>query len=275
MSEKIIDEINEIKTHSEKIYNCFVYPTYKLGKTQRIEFLKILKNDLENLSRILGTLSGYATIQYSREIESDKIKLFQSKINTHSQNLQKQIFFEEHFKDIDNDLVNIKKEITLPEIYFNIEQTIKNELNNLILYLENIQKQINYRYTNIFNKKKSVDELLVLLDKKEETIKELNKKIEDLKYVDAKEKTKESRIISLEEELLKSYKISEQDLTIFKIQVIHIERALNEITKQTKQLTNDINRLESKTIVKEQMSLDLIRELKKENYANKYLLIKK
>ncbi len=275
MSEKVIDDIIDIKNHAEKVYNSFVYPLHKLGKNQRNEFLKVLKNDLENLSRILGSLLGYSAIQFSKEIESEKIKLFQNNFSTICGHIQQQIFFEEHTKEIESDLVNIKKEISMPEIYFNLEQTIKNEINNLILYLDHAKKQIDYKYIDLSNKKRSVEELLSILDKKETLIKELNQKIDDLKYVDAKEKSKETRIVNLEEDLIKSYKASEQDLTIFKLHVIQIERALEDLTRQTKQLISDINHLEAKTIVKEQNSLELIKELKKEVLANKYLLIKK
>ena len=75
MSEKVIDDIIDIKNHAEKVYNSFVYPLHKLGKNQRNEFLKVLKNDLENLSRILGSLLGYSAIQFSKEIESEKTLL--------------------------------------------------------------------------------------------------------------------------------------------------------------------------------------------------------
>lgn len=275
MTEKIITDIIDLKIKAENIYKSFIYPLHKLGKNQRTDFLKTLKFDLEELSRVSGSLMGYSTIQFSREIESEKIKLFQNNFSAICGRIQQQIFFEEHSKDIDNDLVNIKKEISIPEIYFDIEQSTKNEINNLILFLENAKKQIDYKYVDLSNKKKSVEELLVLLTKKEELIKELNQKIDDLRYIDAKEKSKDSRIINLEEDLIKSYKASEQDLTIFKLHVIQIERSLEEITRQTKQLISDINHLETKTIIKEQNSLELIKELKKEVLTNKYLLNKK
>jgi len=275
MSEKIFKEIQDIKKTAEKTYNRFIYPLHKLGKSQRTDFLKDIKNDIENLSRILGALIGYSTIQFSRELDAEKIKIFQNNLSIISGKIHQHIFLEEHAKEIDNDLVNIKKEISLPEVLFEIEQTIKNEINNLILFLDNAKKQIEHKYVDLSNKKRSVDELLVLLDKKEDLIKELNHKIEELKYVDAKEKTKESRTVNLEEDLIKSYKASEQDLTIFKLHVLQIERALEDITRQTKKLISDINHLEAKTIIKEQNSLELIKELKKEALANKYLLIKK
>lgn len=275
MTEKIIKDILGIKEQANKIYESFVYPLYKLENKKKIEILKILKNDLENLSRICGSLLGYSSLQFAKEINSEKIRLFQNNISKICGKLQQQIFFEEHSKEIDNDLVNIKKEISLPEIYFNIEQTIKNEIKNLIIYLDSAKKQIEYKYVDISNKKKSVEELLSLLEKKENLILELNQKIDDLKYVAAKEKTKETRITNLEEELIKSYKASEQDLTIFKLHVLQIERILEVVTNQTKKLIADINRLETKIVVKEQNSLELIKELKTEVLANKYLLIKK
>jgi len=275
MGEKIIEDIIDIKAHAEKVYNSFVYPLHKLGKTERAEFLKNLKDELENLSRILGSLLGYSAIQFSKEIDSEKIKLFQNDFSAFCGKIQQQIFLELHTKEVDNYLVNIKNEISLPETYFNLEQTIKNEINNLNLYLDSIRKQIEYKYVDMINKKRSVEELLALLDKKENQIIELNKKIDELRYIEAKEKSKSSRISSLEEDLLKSYKASEQDLTIFKLHVLQIEKTLENLTRDTKQLVYDINQLEAKTMLKEQNSLDLIKELKKELLANRYLLTKK
>ena len=275
MTNKIINDIIDVKVRAEKVYDTFIYPLHKLGKSQRTDFLKTLKTDLEELSRHLGSLTGYSAIQFSREIETEKIKLFQNNFSTICGRVQQQIFFEEHFKEVDNDLVNIKKEISLPEIYFNIEQTTKNEINNLILFLDSAKKQIDYKYIDLSNKKKSVEELLALLDKKEKLITELNQKIDDLKYVDAKEKTKDTRIINLEEDLIKSYKASEQDLTIFKLRVLQIEKALEDLTRQSKKLISDVNHLEAKTILKEQNSLELIKELKKEVLSSKYYILNK
>lgn len=275
MTEKIITEIINLKVKSEDIYKAFVYPLHKLGNHQKLTVLKTLKTELEELSRVLGSLLGYSSIQFSREIESEKIKLFQNNFSLICGRIQQQIFFEEHTTQVDNDLVNIKKEISLPEIYFDIEQTTKNNINNLVIFLDNAKKQIDYKYIDLSNKKKSVEELLSTLDKKDTLIKELNERIDDLKYVDAKEKSKETRIIDLEENLIKSYKASEQDLTIFKLHVIQIERALEDLTRQSKQLISDINHLEAKTIIKEQNSLELIKELKKEVLSNKYLLLNK
>jgi hypothetical protein len=275
MTDKIVNEITDLKLRSENIYKSFIYPLHKLGKSQRVSFLKNLKLEIDELSRSVGSLLGYSSIQFSKEIESEKIKNFQEVFSDLSGKIQQQIFFEEHSTEIDNDLVNIKKEISLPEIYFNIEQITKNQINNLILFLESAKKQIEYKYIDLANKRKSVEELLAILDKKENLIKELNQKIDDLRYLDAKEKSKDSRIANLEEDLIKSYKASEQDLTIFKLHVIQIERTLEDITRQTKQLVSDINHLETKIIVKEQNSLELIKELKTELITNKYLLNKK
>ncbi len=275
MGEKIIEDIIDIKAHAEKVYNSFVYPLHKLGKTERAEFLKNLKDELENLSRTLGSLLGYSAIQFSKEIDSEKIKLFQNDFSAFCGKIQQQIFLELHTKEVDNYLVNIKNEISLPEAYFNLEQAIKNEINNLNLYLDSVRKQIEYKYVDMINKKRSVEELLALLDKKENQIIELNKKIDELRYIEAKEKSKSSRISSLEEDLLKSYKASEQDLTIFKLHVLQIEKTLENLTRDTKQLVYDINQLEAKTMLKEQNSLDLIKELKKELLANRYMLTKK
>ena len=60
-------------------------------------------------------------------------------------------------------------------------------------------------------------------------------------------KEKDLRLHNLEEELLKSHKANEQDLTILKLHIIQIEKALDNILRESKSLTQDINHLEAKT----------------------------
>jgi len=59
------------------------------------------------------------------------------------------------------------------------------------------------------------------------------------------------------------------------LHIIHIEKSLDNLLRESKSLTQDINHLEAKNILKEQASLELIKELKKELLAAKYNLQKK
>ncbi|MFA5745972.1 MAG: hypothetical protein WCX82_03655 [archaeon] len=272
MTEKIIEELSAIKYKANNIYDSFVYPLHKTSKTQRTSFLRILKNNLDELSKDLSKLQGYSVIQFSREIEPERIKLFQSRLIELSGKIQQLVFLEEHTTEVDDDLVNIKREITTPDVYFELEQYTKNEITNLVIFMENSKKQIDHKYVNLSNQKRSVEELLITLDKKDEKISELNKRIDELNWIDSKEKTKDVRLAGLEEELLKSYKASEQDLTILKLHIIHIERTLENLLRDSKSLTQDINHLEAKNILKEQTSLELIKELKKELLSSKYYI---
>lgn len=275
MTEKIIEDLSQIKLKATTIYESFTQPLHRIIKTQRILVLKALKANIDDLTRLLNGLLGYSAIQFNKEIEPEKIRLFQTIFMEIAGKIQQAIFLEEHTKIVENDLVNIKNEIATPEKYFEIEQSIKNNINNLFIFLDSTKTQLEHKYTDLVNQKKSVEELLKILERKEQTILELNKKIDELNWIDAKEKTKNSRLANLEEDLLKSYKANEQDLTILKLHVIHIGKALDNLLRESKSLTQDINHLEAKNILKEQASLELIKELKKELLASKYSLQKK
>jgi hypothetical protein len=272
MTEKIIEALSQIKFKATNIYESFTCPLHRTTKTQRVPTLKTLKANLDELTRLLNGLLGYSAIQFNKEIEPEKIRLFQNKFMEISGKLQQSIFLEEHTTIVENDLVNIKNEIATPEKYFGIEQSVKNNINNLIIFIDYAKKQIDHKYVSLANQKKSVEELLKTLERKEQTILELNKKIDELNWIDAKEKAKDSRLANLEEELLKSHKANEQDLTILKLHIIQIEKALDNILRESKSLTQDINHLEAKNMQKEQASLELIKELKKELIAAKYNL---
>jgi hypothetical protein len=271
MTERIIEDISLLKAKAKITYDSFVYPLHRMSKTQRIPVLKDIKLNLDEIVRLLNGLLGYSSIQFGTDIEPEKIRLFQNVFMDISGKIQQAVFLEEHTTIVENDLVNIKNEIATPEKYFSIEQSIKNNINNLIIFLDSTKTTLDHKYTNISNQKRSVEELLKTLERKEQTIIELNKKIDQLNWIDAKEKTKESRLANLEEDLLKSYKASEQDLTILKLHIIHIEKALDNVLRESKFLTQDINHLEAKNILKEQASLELIKELKKELLASKYM----
>jgi hypothetical protein len=271
MTERIIEDISLLKAKAKITYDSFVYPLHRMSKTQRIPVLKDIKLNLDEIVRLLNGLLGYSSIQFGTDIEPEKIRLFQNVFMDISGKIQQAVFLEEHTTIVENDLVNIKNEIATPEKYFSIEQSIKNNINNLIIFLDSTKTTLDHKYTNISNQKRSVEELLKTLERKEQTIIELNKKIDQLNWIDAKEKTKESRLANLEEDLLKSYKANEQDLTILKLHIIHIEKALDNVLRESKFLTQDINHLEAKNILKEQASLELIKELKKELLASKYM----
>lgn len=275
MTKRIIEDLSLLKAKAKIIYESFIYPLHRASKAQRISILKDIKSNLDELVRILNGILGYSSIQFGTDIEPEKIRLFQNVFMELSGKIQQAVFLEEHTAVVENDLVNIKNEIATPEKYFEIEQSIKNNINNLLIFADEIKTKLEHKYTNISNQKKSVEELLRTLERKEQTIIELNKKIDQLNWIDAKEKTKDSRLANLEEGLLTSYKASEQDLTILKLRIIHIERALENVLRESKFLTQDINHLEAKNISKEQVSLELIKELKKELLASKYSLQKK
>lgn len=272
MTEKIIEDLSQIKFKAKNIYDSFTTPLHRISKTQRIPTLKTLKSNLDELTRLLNGLLGYSSLQYNKELEPEKIRTFQNLFMEISGKLQQSIFLEEHTPVVENDLVNIKNEIATPEKYFEIEKAVKNNINNLIIFIDSAKKQIEHKYVSLADQKRSVEELLKTLERKEQTILELNKKIDELNWIDAKEKAKDSRLANLEEELLKSYKANEQDLTILKLHIIQIVKALDNVLRESKSLTQDINHLEAKNMQKEQASLELIKELKKELIAAKYNL---
>lgn len=272
MTEKIIEDLSQIKFKAKSIYESFTTPLHRINKTQRIPTLRTLKSNIDELTRLLNGLLGYSSLQYNKELEPEKIRTFQNLFMEISGKLQQSIFLEEHTPVVENDLVNIKNEIATPEKYFEIEKAVKNNINNLVIFIDYAKKQIKHKYVSLADQKKSVEELLKTLERKEQTILELNKKIDELKWIDAKEKAKDSRLANLEEELLKTYKANEQDLTILKLHIIQIEKALSNVLRESKSLTQDINHLEAKNILKEQASLELIKELKKELIAAKYNL---
>jgi hypothetical protein len=90
---------------------------------------------------------------YSSEIDSEKIKFFINDFLTIINKIKKQIFLEENTKQVDNDLLAIKSEITRPEIYFDIEKSLKNEINLLLDYLSRIKKSITHKYSEFLIKK--------------------------------------------------------------------------------------------------------------------------
>jgi hypothetical protein len=273
-SQNILDLISEIELKSKAIYGYFDIPIYKQKPVESLKTLHLLKESLEELTKKINSINSASLLTYSSEIDSEKIKFFINDFLTIINKIKKQIFLEENTKQVDNDLLNIKAEITRPEIYFDIEKNLKNEINLLLDYLARIKKNISIKYSNITNQKRSVDELLKLIDKKDEKIIELNKKIDELNWIEAKEQSKDIMISELEEEFLKEIKNSNQEVTVLKVHSIAIQRELDNLYNQVKQLNQDIMQLEAKSIQKEKVAMQLVKELKKELLASKYLLNK-
>lgn len=273
-SQNILDLISEIELKSKAIYGYFDIPIYKQKPVDSLKTLHLLKENLEELTKKINSINSASLLTYSSEIDSEKIKFFINDFLTIINKIKKQIFLEENTKQVDNDLLNIKAEITRPEIYFDIEKNLKNEINLLLDYLARIKKNISIKYSNITNQKRSVDELLKLIDKKDEKIIELNKKIDELNWIEAKEQSKDIMISELEEEFLKEIKNSNQEVTVLKVHSIAIQRELDNLYNQVKQLNQDIMQLEAKSIQKEKVAMQLVKELKKELLASKYLLNK-
>ena len=273
-SQNILDLISEIELKSKAIYGYFDIPIYKQKPVESLKTLHLLKESLEELTKKINSINSASLLTYSSEIDSEKIKFFINDFLTIINKIKKQIFLEENTKQVDNDLLNIKAEITRPEIYFDIEKNLKNEINLLLDYLARIKKNISIKYSNITNQKRSVDELLKLIDKKDEKIIELNKRIDELNWIEAKEQSKDIMISELEEEFLKEIKNSNQEVTVLKVHSIAIQRELDNLYNQVKQLNQDIMQLEAKSIQKEKVAMQLVKELKKELLASKYLLNK-
>ena len=273
-SQNILDLISEIELKSKSIYGYFDVPIYKQKPVDSLKTLHLLKENLEELTKSINSINSASLMTYSSEIDSEKIKFFINDFLTIINKIKKQIFLEENTKQVDNDLLAIKSEITRPEIYFDIEKSLKNEINLLLDYLSRIKKSITHKYSDISNQKRSVDELLKLLDKKDEKIVELNKRIDELNWIEAKEKSKDIMISELEEEFLKEIKVSNQELTILKVHSIAIQKELDNLYNQVKQLNQDIMQVEAKNIQKEKIAMQLVKELKKELLASKYIINK-
>ena len=273
-SQNILDLISEIELKSKSIYGYFDIPIYKQKPVDSLKTLHLLKENLEELTKSINSINSASLMTYSSEIDSEKIKFFINDFLTIINKIKKQIFLEENTKQVDNDLLTIKSEITRPEIYFDIEKSLKNEINLLLDYLSRIKKSITHKYSDISNQKRSVEELLKILDKKDEKIVELNKRIDELNWIEAKEKSKDIMISELEEEFLKEIKVSNQELTILKVHSIAIQKELDNLYNQVKQLNQDIMQVEAKNIQKEKIAMQLVKELKKELLASKYMINK-
>ena len=131
-----------------------------------------------------------------------------------------------------------------------------------------------HKYIDIGSQKKDNEQLMNLVSQKDNKILELNKKINEYRWLEAKEKAMMSKVSDLEAELLKKTKANEQNQTLLKLHIIQIEQELTNIYRHIKQLNNDISHLDNSHIEKEQIALELIKELKDELLTTRYALTK-
>ncbi|MDD3975597.1 MAG: hypothetical protein PHN22_00320 [Candidatus ainarchaeum sp.] len=271
----ILENIDYLINNSREVYRSIIVPLYQLKKEELILTLKKLETSLEKLAQDTISINRKTLIQYSIEINTSKMQLFHEDFLILANNIKKQIFLEENKAEVKNQLLNIKEAISHPQTYYDIEEKLKNEINIYIDFLESAKLQIKNKYIDISKEKKTKEELLKIIEAKNHVIKEQHKKINDYSWLEAKEKAKDSKISGLEEALLKKVKVTEERQILLKIHVSKIESEINEIYRHIKNLNHDIKSLDNFNLEKEQISLELIRELKDELLATRYALSKK
>jgi hypothetical protein len=270
----IIDDLEELIYLSREIYKSIKNPLYKLEKKELIETLTNLKTDLEVFTKKILNINKYTIIQYSSEINSNKLDLFYQDFLQITNKINTQIFLETNKKEIDHKLINIKEAITKPQTFYDIEEELKNEVSLFINHIEESKTKIQHKYTNITTQKKSIEELLKIAYEKEEKIKELTKKVQDFKWLEAKEKAKESLISNLERELIKQIKINEKNSTIINMHLIKIENEITEMYRNIRKINLEVKEVEKSNFEKEKIALELIKELKDELLTTRYALLK-
>jgi hypothetical protein len=270
----IIDDLEELIYLSREIYKSIKNPLYKLEKKELIETLTNLKTDLEVFTKKILNINKYTIIQYSSEINSNKLDLFYQDFLQITNKINTQIFLETNKKEIDHKLINIKEAITKPQTFYDIEEELKNEISLFINHIEESKTKIQHKYTNITTQKKSIEELLKIAYEKEEKIKELTKKVQDFKWLEAKEKAKESLISNLERELIKQIKINEKNSTIINMHLIKIENEITEMYRNIRKINLEVKEVEKSNFEKEKIALELIKELKDELLTTRYALLK-
>ncbi|MDD3178505.1 MAG: hypothetical protein PHR26_03215, partial [Candidatus ainarchaeum sp.] len=271
----ILENIDYLINNSREVYRSIIVPLYQLKKEELILTLKKLETSLEKLAQDTISINRKTLIQYSIEINTSKMQLFHENFLILANNIKKQIFLEENKAEVKNQILSIKEAISHPQIYYDIEEKLKNEINIYIDFLESAKLQIKNKYIDISKEKKTKEELLKIIEAKNHVIKEQHKKINDYSWLEAKEKAKDSKISGLEEALLKKVKVTEERQILLKIHISKIESEINEIYRHIKNLNHDIKSLDNFNLEKEQISLELIRELKDELLATRYALSKK
>jgi hypothetical protein len=184
------------------------------------------------------------------------------------------MFLEINKKEINHDLINIKEAITRPQIFYDIEEQLKNEITLFLSFLEEVKTKVKYKYVDISNQKKSIEELLRIIQDKEEDNKLLRKKVQDYKWLESKERAKESLITNIENELIKKIKINEKKSVLLNVHLLKVEKEITEMYKVIKKLTLDIDESEKANLEKEKLALELIKELKDELLSTRYALSK-
>ncbi len=273
--EKIKKDLDDLENHAREIYRTFMMPLYKQPKKELIETLTKITTLLENLAETITNKARKYNIQEAKEVNIKKLNIFSEDFHILSKKISREMYLEQNKKEVSSDLLTIKEEITKPERYFRIEEDTKNTLNIFFDYLLKTKEEVSYRFQNVNKQRKSVDELLKVLDKKDERIKELHEDVKRYELIDAQDKVKRSNLSELENDFLKKTKANEQDLTVLKLHVLQVEKELDSLYRNIRGLTNDIKHLEAKFIDKEKVSLELIKELKDELLSTRYLLSKK
>jgi len=271
----ILEYLDEVLLKSREIYRSIQDPLYKLKKKELTDKLQEIKDSLDVLARKILELNKYTVIQYSSELNVTKMDLFYQNFLIISNKINSQIFLEINKKEVNHDLVNLKESITRPQVFYDIEEEIKNELNIFIGFIEDAKTKVKYRYIDISKQKKSIEELLRIIQDKEENIRELSKKVHDYKWLDAKEKAKESLITNLENELIKRIKINEKNSTMLNVHLVKVENEIAEMYRVVKRLTTDVLNIEKSNQEKEKLALELIKELKNELLGARYALSEK
>ncbi len=270
----ILEYLDEVLILSREVYRTIKEPLYKLQKKELTDTLTEIKNNLDFLSKKILELNKYTVIQYSSELNVSKMDLFYQNFLMISNKINSQIFLEINKKEINHELVNIKEAITRPQTFYDIEEQLKNELNLFINFVEETKTKVKYKYVDITNQKKSIEELLRITYDKEQQIKELTKKVSDFKWLEAKEKAKESLITNLEHDLIKKIKINEKNSVVLNIQLVKVENEISEMYRIIKRLGNDFTEIERSNLEKEKIALELIKELKDELLSSRYALAK-
>ncbi len=270
----ILEYIDQLLIKSREIYRLMPTPLYKLEKKELIDKLNEIKTKLESLSKEILELNKYTVIQYSSEINFSKMDLFYQNFLMISNNINSQIFLEVNKKEINHELINIKEAITRPQIFYDIEEQLKNEITLFLSFLEEVKTKVKYKYVDISNQKKSIEELLRIIQDKEEDNKLLRKKVQDYKWLESKERAKESLITNIENELIKKIKINEKKSVLLNVHLLKVEKEITEMYKVIKKLTLDIDESEKANLEKEKLALELIKELKDELLSTRYALSK-
>jgi len=270
----VYTKIDLLLSKTRECYRIITNPLHTLEKIEIIRTLGALREALEKISKEIGEANRGMNLQYVSELNPKKLDLFHQNFLMLANKVNKHLFIELHKKEITNDLLNIKEAITRPQGYYDLEEEVKNELNIFIQFLEGAKKIIENKYVDIGAQKRSSEQLMTLVSQKDNKILNLNKQLEEYRWLEAKEKMVASKISNLESELISKTKVTEQNQTLLKIHIVHLEQELANIYRHIKQLNNDITNLDNSQLEKERIALELIKELKDELLTTRYALTK-